>query len=408
MRIWIDRTALAARGLTVLDVESAIKKQNVELPGGLIASTKRELTVKTDSRLATPGRVRAGRRLEPERLPRPPRRGREGRGRAGGRPLRVLQGRQHRARPRHRAPGDRQHARGRRRGPGRARRSSRARCRPAPKLSVMYDESNFIRASINGVLKTLVEGIGLVILVILVFLRDWRSTIVAMVAIPVSVIASFMVVAFFGASINVLTLLAIVLAIGIVVDDAIVEIENIHRRIEHGEPPLLASFDGAREIGFAVIATTCDADGGVRAARLHDRQHRPALPRVRDPARGRDLLLRRRRPHADADDVLEADGAGARPDPPPDRADLRRHDQRLSLAPVAGAQHPARDPGDRRRGLVCRRQPLPGAPEGVRADRGPRLRPDPDPGAGGVERRLHPRAAEGGRAGDRAAARARR
>src|SRR5215210_6878719 len=111
---------------------------------------------------------------------------------------------------------------------------------PGTETSVMYDESQFIRASINGVLKTLIEGMGLVILVILVFLRDWRSTIVAMVAIPVSVIASFMVVAVFGASINVLTLLAIVLAIGIVVDDAIVEIENIHRRIEHGEPPLLA------------------------------------------------------------------------------------------------------------------------------------------------------------------------
>ena len=94
------------------------------------------------------------------------------------------------------------------------------------------------------------------ILVILLFLRDWRSTIVAMVAIPVSIIAAFMVMSFFGASINVLTLLAIVLAIGIVVDDAIVEIENIHRRIEQGQPPLLASFDGAREIGFAVIATT--------------------------------------------------------------------------------------------------------------------------------------------------------
>ena len=105
-------------------------------------------------------------------------------------------------------------------------------------------------------LRTLSEGIALVILVILVFLRDWRSTIVAMVAIPVSVIASFMVMAVFGASINVLTLLAIVLAIGIVVDDAIVEIENIHRRIEDGQPPLLAAFDGAREIGFAVIATT--------------------------------------------------------------------------------------------------------------------------------------------------------
>jgi multidrug efflux pump len=106
------------------------------------------------------------------------------------------------------------------------------------------------------VLKTLIEGVALVILVILVFLRDWRSTIVAMVAIPVSVIAAFMVMSFFGASINVLTLLAIVLAIGIVVDDAIVEIENVHRRIEEGQPPLLASFDGAREIGFAVIATT--------------------------------------------------------------------------------------------------------------------------------------------------------
>ena len=81
-------------------------------------------------------------------------------------------------------------------------------------------------------LKVLLEGIGLVVLVILLFLRDWRSTIVAIVAIPVSVIASYMVMAFFGASINVLTLLAVVLAIGIVVDDAIVEIENVHRRIE--------------------------------------------------------------------------------------------------------------------------------------------------------------------------------
>jgi multidrug efflux pump len=77
-----------------------------------------------------------------------------------------------------------------------------------------------------------------------------------MVAIPVSVIAAFMVMSFFGASINVLTLLAVVLAIGIVVDDAIVEIENVHRRIEEGQPPLIAAFDGAREIGFAVIATT--------------------------------------------------------------------------------------------------------------------------------------------------------
>jgi multidrug efflux pump len=127
---------------------------------------------------------------------------------------------------------------------------------PETVAEILYDESRFIRASINGVLRTLAEGLALVILVILVFLRDWRSTIVALVAIPVSVISAFMVVAFFDASINVLTLLAVVLAIGIVVDDAIVEIENVHRRIEEGQPPLLASFDGAREIGFAVIATT--------------------------------------------------------------------------------------------------------------------------------------------------------
>ncbi len=123
-------------------------------------------------------------------------------------------------------------------------------------FQILYNEANFIRASINGVLKTLAEGILLVVLVILLFLRDWRSTLVASIAIPVSIIPTFAVLWMFGFSINVLTLLAVVLAIGIVVDDAIVEVENVHRRIEEGEPPLLASFIGAREIAFAVIATT--------------------------------------------------------------------------------------------------------------------------------------------------------
>src|SRR3954467_1318912 len=255
MRVWVDRTALAARGLTVLDVETAIKKQNVELPGGLIASSKRELTVKADSRLARPEAfaqivvlnkngylVRLGEVAKVEVGPEDDRFEffKDGKGAIG---LGIV--RQSTANTL--AVAD-------------AVKVELANLAPAlppgTATDIMYDESNFIRASINGVLKTLLEGIGLVILVILVFLRDWRSTIVAMVAIPVSVIASFMVVAVFGASINVLTLLAIVLAIGIVVDDAIVEIENIHRRIEHGEPPLLAAFDGAREIGFAVIATT--------------------------------------------------------------------------------------------------------------------------------------------------------
>jgi multidrug efflux pump len=203
---------------------------------------------------------------------------------------------------------------------------------PGTTVEVMYDESQFIRASINGVIKVLLEGIALVVLVILVFLRDWRSTIVAIVAIPVSVLASYMVVAFFGASINVLTLLAVVLAIGIVVDDAIVEIENVHRRIEEGQAPLLASFDGRPRDRLRGDRHDRHPDGGVRAARLHDRQHGRLFREFAIQLAGRDLLLRRGRPHADPDDVLEADGAGPWPHPALDRAGLRRHEQRLSLA----------------------------------------------------------------------------
>jgi multidrug efflux pump len=255
MRIWVDRSALAARGLTVQDVESAIKRQNVELPGGRIESAQREFTVKTDSRLATPQEfeqvivsnkngylVRLGEvaRIEVGAEDTRFEFYESGRTAIG---LGIV--RQSTANTLAVADGVRAELE-----------RLKSSLPPGTTAEVSYDESQFISASISGVLRTLVEGLALVILVILVFLRDWRSTIVAMVAIPVSIIAAFMVMSFFGASINVLTLLAIVLAIGIVVDDAIVEIENVHRRIEDGQPPLLASFDGAREIGFAVIATT--------------------------------------------------------------------------------------------------------------------------------------------------------
>jgi multidrug efflux pump len=250
MRVWVDRPALAARGLTVQDLETAIKRQNVELPGGRIESSQREFTVKTDSRLATPEEfsqvivtnkngylVRLG-EVGPEDT-------RFEFYQSGETAIGMGVVRQSTANTLSVVDGVRKELE-----------ELKSSLPPGTTAEVAYDESQFIRASIEGVLHTLVEGIALVILVILIFLRDWRSTIVAMVAIPVSITAAFMVMAFFGASINVLTLLAIVLAIGIVVDDAIVEIENVHRRIEEGQPPLLASFDGAREIGFAVIATT--------------------------------------------------------------------------------------------------------------------------------------------------------
>jgi multidrug efflux pump len=255
MRVWVDRPALAARGLTVQDLETAIKRQNVELPGGRIESSQREFTVKTDSRLATPEEfsqvivtnkngylVRLGEVAQVEVGPEDTRFEFY---QSGETAIGMGVVRQSTANTLSVVDGVRKELE-----------ELKSSLPPGTTAEVAYDESQFIRASIEGVLHTLVEGIALVILVILIFLRDWRSTIVAMVAIPVSITAAFMVMAFFGASINVLTLLAIVLAIGIVVDDAIVEIENVHRRIEEGQPPLLASFDGAREIGFAVIATT--------------------------------------------------------------------------------------------------------------------------------------------------------
>jgi multidrug efflux pump len=255
MRIAVDRTALAARGVTVQDVEAAIKRQNVDLPGGRLTSSQRELTVKTDSKLSTREefanivissrngyQVRLGEiaaveiGAEDERF--------EffasGRTAIG---LGII--RQSTANTLSVAEGVAAELA-----------LLKAALPEGTTATILYNEANFIRASIDGVLKTLAEGITLVILVILVFLRSWRSTLVAAIAIPVSIIPTFSVLWVFGFSINVLTLLAVVLAIGIVVDDAIVEVENIHRRIEDGEPPLLASFIGAREIAFAVIATT--------------------------------------------------------------------------------------------------------------------------------------------------------
>ncbi len=255
MRVYLDRAALAARGLTPTDVEAAIKRQNVELPSGILTSTQREATLKLESRvssqadfenlvLTTRGGypVRLGEVAKVEIGAQDDRfefyaQGREGLG------LGII--RQGTANTLSVAEGVNNELA-----------AIRDNLPSGMKMEVLYNEGVFIRASIDGVLTTLLEGIILVVLVILVFLRDWRSTLVAVVAIPFSVIPTFMVLWLLGFSVNTLTLLAIVIAIGIVVDDAIVEVENIRRRIEEGEKVLYASVIGAREIAFAVIATT--------------------------------------------------------------------------------------------------------------------------------------------------------
>jgi len=255
MRIWLDRAALAARQLTVADVETAIRRQNIELPSGRIESTQREFTVKTDSRLQTPEQfrnivvttrsgypVRIGEIARVEIAPEDERSEMRTNGRtAVG--LGIL--RQSTANTLTVAEGAK---------------AEMARLRSSlpdgTTYIVSYDESVFIKQSIYEVFHALAIGMILVVGVIFVFLRSVRATIIPTVAIPVSIIGSFIIMAAMGFSLNVLTLLALVLAIGIVVDDAIVVLENIHRRVEMGEPPLLAALRGSRQIAFAVISTT--------------------------------------------------------------------------------------------------------------------------------------------------------
>lgn len=124
------------------------------------------------------------------------------------------------------------------------------------RLIVGFDFTHSVRESIKEVEETLLIAFGLVVLIIFLFLRDWRSTIIPVLAIPVSILSAFFIMYVAGFSINILTLLGLVLAIGLVVDDAIVVLENIYKKIEEGMTPLQAAFKGSKEIYFAVISTT--------------------------------------------------------------------------------------------------------------------------------------------------------
>jgi multidrug efflux pump len=253
MRIWLDRERLAAYGMTPQDVESALRRQNVEIPAGRIESTRREFTVLAEADLRTPEQfneliISEARgymvRLKDVGVARLGALDERSAVRVNGRPAVGL--------------GVVKQSTANTLSVAQAVKAEIVRLNaglPAGmQLAIAFDSSIFIERSIQAVFRTMVEAVLLVIAVIFVFLRSVRSTLIPFVTIPVSLIGSFFFLFLLGFSINVLTLLGVVLAIGLVVDDAIVVLENCHRHVEMGKAPRQASIDGAREIAFAVVA----------------------------------------------------------------------------------------------------------------------------------------------------------
>ncbi|MDT4795201.1 Efflux pump membrane transporter BepE [compost metagenome] len=255
MRIWLDPEKLAAHDLTVQDVEDALRRQNVEIPAGRIESVQREFSVLSETDLRTPEEFN-DLILNDQRgyLLRLADVGHAEVGAADVRSIVRFNGRsavslglvrQATANPLDISDGL-----------NAALPEVRGLLPDGMKMTIANDNSLFIRESIDNVYTTIWEAVGLVILIIFLFLRSLRATLIPLVTIPVSLIGAFSLMVLLGFSINTLTLLAMVLAIGLVVDDAIVVLENIHRHIEAGMQPLAAAYKGSREIAFAVIAMT--------------------------------------------------------------------------------------------------------------------------------------------------------
>jgi multidrug efflux pump len=256
MRIWIDRQALAARQLTVSDIEGALRRENIELPAGRIESRTREFSLRTMVGLETEEDFR---NLVIER-------GAEGHLVRLGEVADVrLAAENERSYSRlNGVPGLMMQVQAQSKGNtldiARGVREEVERIKatlPAGmKLEVSIDNAVPIEAALREVLIAVGFALASVLAVIYLFLGNIRATLIPAVTIPVSIVASLTVMYALGYSVNVLTLLGLVLAIGLVVDDAIVVLENIHRRHENGEPTLVAAITGSHEIGFAVIATT--------------------------------------------------------------------------------------------------------------------------------------------------------
>jgi multidrug efflux pump len=255
MRLWLDSEKMAAHQVTVLDVQQALRQQNIELPSGRVESIDREMTIETRGQLKTAeefnqlvvkntgvkivrlrdiGQAREG--VENERTV----------ARNNGKPC-VFLGivKQSKANTVDVAHGVK---------------AEMERIKPTlpagVEMVVNYDSSKFVEKAIDEVWLTLGIAFVLVVIIIYLFLRDFRSTIIPAVAIPVSIVGTFVILHAFGYSVNILTMLALVLAIGVVVDDAIVVLENIFRHIEQGMTPMKAAFKAMDEIAFAIIAIT--------------------------------------------------------------------------------------------------------------------------------------------------------
>ncbi len=255
MRIWIDRERLAAYNLTIQDIETALRSQNVELPAGRIESVDREFTVLSRTGLKTAtefGRIRVKladgyqvRLRDVARVELGAADERRSSTYKGAEAITVGIIKQAVANPLE---------------------VSQALQNVLPEINqslpqgmsaeIAENTAVFIDRSIKAVYSAILESVALVIIVIIVFLRSMRAAIIPIVTIPISLIATFGLMYAMGFTINTLTLLAMVLAIGLVVDDAIVVLENVYRHIENGMEPFAAAIKGTREISFAVIAMT--------------------------------------------------------------------------------------------------------------------------------------------------------
>ena len=255
MRLNMDPAKLASHQVTPLDVQRAVDTQNIDLPSGRIEGAETELTIRTAGRLNTPE--------EFNRLV-----------------LRQQGGRSIEFRDVGEAVLDAENLRGGMRRLGepmiginvvpqpntnaiaiadefyRRLEILKKEIPPDVEATVGYDFTTFVRRTVHEVADTVLIAFSLVALIIFLFLRDWRSTLIPVIAIPVSIVSAFFIMYLAGFTINVLTLVAVLLAIGLVCDDAIVVLENIYAKIEEGHSPLQASIEGSREIYFAVISTT--------------------------------------------------------------------------------------------------------------------------------------------------------